>query len=123
MGLYDDLTADIKDAFDTDLADAVNTLELLYLVSNAYDPGLGTNDRTEQTYPTRGVVEPVAGGTRELDAEVQRATDYQFLILHAELDAEPRVDDKIRYDGNDYQINNVEQDPAGVTWLITGRRV
>ena len=54
MGLKDELDADLQEAFDEDLADAVRTM--VYKVrSTNYDESTGASNDTFTAYDTRGV--------------------------------------------------------------------
>lgn len=120
MGLYSEITKDVAQAFDTDLADAVYDLSLITRESN-YDPNTGDPGTIDTTYLTRGVVEPV--NSEHVDGEVVRIDDTTFLILRAELVMTPSVGDTIVYDLVQYSINNVAIDPARALWTIIARAV
>ena len=57
MGLREELQADLKEAFDEDLSDAVKSLTLKQVSKSqtVYDPTLGTNTRVSIDYTTRGI--------------------------------------------------------------------
>ncbi|MBY6029981.1 glutamate 5-kinase [Halomonas denitrificans] len=125
MGLRDELQADIAEAFDEDLADAVTTFTgSRTVVSGEFDPVEGTYPETTVTYSGRGVF----GGysIREVDDQHIQRTDVKLsgvlqneLIMDADqTPATPRVDDTI--DG--MLVINVGQDPAEATWTIQLRR-
>ena len=121
MGLYNDLNIAIKEAFDTDLADAVNAVDVV-LVQQTYDPSVGAPVDGGQTYQTRAVIEPVDSGM--VDGEVIQIADTSFLILQSELATIPRLGDTVQTgDGKQYSINSVISDPAQVTWTLIARSV
>ena len=120
MGIYDTITADIAEAFDSDLADAVQA-QILVHATTAYDPDTGAVSSIEAQTLTRGVAEPVTDDM--VDGEVIQQADTSFLILDAELSATPKVGDDIILDSIRYSLNTVLQDPARVTWQLIGRAV
>ena len=128
MSLRDDIQADIAEAFDTDLADAVRSFTGSREVVGEYDPVTGTTGGTTVTYSGRGVF----GSFRqdEIDGQHIIATDTKLTALQNELllldeqnvvtetQAEPRVNDDI--DGQ--TVVAVQQDPAAATWTLALRR-
>lgn len=123
MGLRDELTADLAEAFDTDLADAVTAFTGARQGEGEYDPILGVVTPTTITYAGRGVFgsyeHDLVDGTNIL------ATDVRLTVLQAELliaedgeptaaRAEPEVGDAIA----GKVVISVRQDPAGATWRI-----
>ena len=118
MGLYSSISEALKEAFDTDLADAVKVVELV-LVTQTYDPANDIPNETITKIATRGVVEPVDNSM--VDGEVIRIADTTFTILQSELAAIPTVADAIEVGGLSYSLNTVLADPADVTWVCVGR--
>lgn len=124
MGLRDELTADLAEAFDTDLADAVTSFTGTQQGEGAYDPITGTMTPAVITYAGRGVFSAydhdMVDGTNIL------ATDERLTVLQAELlitdeegvatefRASPEVGDII--EGK--VAISVRQDPAKATWRI-----
>lgn len=120
MGLHSDVTEAIQDAFNFDLADAVNVVSLVYS-SASYNPLTGLVTPSGTTVATRGVVEPVSN--EMVDGEAVTIADTSFLILKDELSVIPKVGDKLTVGTIDYSINIVIIDPADVAWNIIGRAV
>lgn len=122
MGLRDEVTADIKEAFDTDLADAVNpftgsrTVQGEPSIEDILTNTVGSNS-TIINYSGRGVF----GGYSEfeVDNESIMANDVKLTALQAETTQVPKLDDVI----NGYQVVAVQQDPASVTYTIQLRKV
>lgn len=122
MGLRDEVTADIKDAFDTDLADAVKpftgsrTVQGEPSIEDILTNTVGSNS-TIINYSGRGVF----GGYSEfeVDNESIMANDVKLTALQAETTQTPKLDDVI----NGYQVIAVNQDPASVTYTIQLRKV
>lgn len=112
MGLRDELTADVAEAFDTDLADAVQSFTGERVAAGGFDPVTGMGNPSASTYAGRGVF-----GTYRLDqidGTLILATDKELLALQAEVTDAPQVNDTI----NGLRVVRVEQDPAGATWTI-----
>ena len=122
MGLRDEVTADIKDAFDTDLADAVKpftgsrTVQGEPSIEDILTNTVGSNSTTIN-YSGRGVF----GGYSEfeVDNESIMANDVKLTALQDEVTNAPKLDDVI----NGYQVVAVQQDPANVTWTLQLRKV
>ena len=122
MGLRDEITADIKEAFDTDLTDAVKPFTGSRAVQG--EPSIediltntvGSNS-TIINYSGRGVF----GGYSEfeVDNESIMANDVKLTALQSEVTARPQLDDNI----NGYQVVAVNQDPASITYTIQLRKV
>lgn len=110
MGLRDELTADLAEAFDTDLADAVTTFSASHPVALAYDPATGGVSAAPVSYTGRGVF----GSYRadQIDGTLILATDKRLTALQAEVTRSPAVGDTIA----GMAVVRVEQDPAGATW-------
>lgn len=123
MGLRDELTADLAEAFDSDLADAVTPFTGTRQGEGEYDPILGVVTPTTITYAGRGVF-----GSYEhdlIDGTNILATDERLTVLQAELliteggeptttRAAPEVGDII--EGR--AVVGVRQDPARAAWRI-----
>ena len=122
MGLHDEITADIKDAFDTDLADAVQpftgsrTVQGEPSIEDILTNTVGSNSTTIN-YSGRGVF----GGYSEIEAdgEAIKANDVKLTALQSEVTARPQLDDNI----NGYQVVAVNQDPSSTIWNLQLRKV
>lgn len=122
MGLHDEITADIKEAFDTDLADAVQpftgirTVQGEPSIEDILTNTVGSNS-TIINYSGRGVF----GGYSEIevDNESIMANDVKLTALQSEVTTRPQLDDVI----NGYQVVAVNQDPASITYTIQLRKV
>lgn len=122
MGLRDEITADIKEAFNTDLADAVQpftgsrTVQGEPSIEDILTNTVGSNS-TIINYSGRGVF----GGYSEfeVDNESIMANDVKLTALQSEVTTRPQLDDVI----NGYQVVAVSQDPASVTLTIQLRKV
>lgn len=122
MGLRDEITADIKEAFNTDLADAVQpftgsrTVQGEPSIEDILTNTVGSNS-TIINYSGRGVFGSYA--EIEIDNESIMANDVKLTALQSEVTERPQLDDVI----NGYQVVVVNQDPASVTWTIQLRKV
>ena len=122
MGLRDEITADIKEAFDTDLADAVQpftgsrTIQGERSIEDILTNTVGSNS-TIINYSGRGVFGSYS--EFEVDGEAIKANDVKLTALQSEVTTRPQLDDMI----NGYQVVAVNQDPASVTFTIQLRKV
>ena len=122
MGLRDDITADIKEAFNTDLADAVKpftgsrTVQGEPSIEDILTNTVGSNSTTIN-YSGRGVFGSYS--EFEVDGEAIKANDVKLTALQSEITTRPQLDDLI----NGYQVVAVQQDPASVTWNLQLRKV
>lgn len=122
MGLHDEITADIKEAFNTDLADAVQpftgsrTIQGEPSIEDILTNTVGSNS-TIINYSGRGVFGSYS--EFEVDGEAIRANDVKLTALQSEVTTRPQLDDVI----NGYQVVAVNQDPASVTFNIQLRKV
>lgn len=123
MGLRDELTADLAEAFDTDLADAVTAFTGIRQGQGEYDPVTGVVTPGTVTYAGRGVFSAYEHDL--IDGTNILATDERLTVLQAELlitengqpttaRAAPEVGDII--EGK--TVVSVRQDPARATWRI-----
>lgn len=112
MGLRDELTADLAEAFDTDLGDAVQSFTASHPGTPAYDPATGGVTATPIAYSGRGVF---AGySLKDIDGTLVLATDKRLTALQAEVTRAPSVGDTIA----GMTAVRVEADPAGATWRV-----
>ena len=122
MGLHDEITADIKEAFNTDLADAVQpftgsrTVQGEPSIEDILTNTVGSNSTTIN-YSGRGVFGSYS--EFEVDGEAIKANDVKLTALQSEVTARPQLDDNI----NGYQVVAVNQDPASITYTIQLRKV
>ncbi|WKN20812.1 hypothetical protein [Azotobacter vinelandii] len=112
MGLRDDLQADLAEAFDGDLADAVAEFTAEHPGPAAYDPATGTMTSTVIAYSGRGVF----AGYRldQIDGTLILATDKRLTALQNEVTRAPVVGDTIA----GMAVVRVEADPAAATWRL-----
>lgn len=127
MGLRDDLQRDLAEAFNTDLADAVNPVVGVRKVQGEYDPDSGSTSETITNYSGRGVFGKYLA--KEIDGSLIQTTDEKLTILQTELFitlageptetlATPEIGDAI----GGKRAMNVSQDPAKATWTVQLRK-
>ncbi len=124
MGLRDDIQADLAEAFDDDLADAVTAFTGVRTVASDTDDGIDdwmnppdAPSNNALTYTGRGVFADYTA--YEIDNDIVQASDVKLICLANEITAEPIADDKI----NDYQVVRVNKDPALASYEIQLRQV
>ncbi|MGB1951965.1 MAG: hypothetical protein ACPHQ9_14420 [Marinobacter sp.] len=139
MGLRDEIQADIAEAFDADLADAVGPFVLTETVTGDYDPATGTTSTQEHKHYGRGVFGSFS--QEEIDGQHIIATDIKLTVLQNELideigdRADPGIGFLLINDGvlnswfryffktrDSYRVQGVMQDPARATWTIQLRK-
>ena len=128
MGLRDELQADLAQAFNTDLADAVAAVNGSRSLPGTYDPEKGgSTPATTLYYAGRGVFGQYKAreidGTRILASDVRlKALQNELLMTEAgvttDTPAAPAIGDLI----SGYRVVNVGQDAAKATWTIQLRR-
>ena len=124
MGLRDDIQADLAEAFDDELADAVTAFTGVRTVASDTDDGVddwmnppGEPSASTLTYSGRGVFTDYS--KYELDSDIINVTDVKLICLANEITNEPIADDKI----NGYSVVRVSKDPALATYEIQLRQV
>ncbi|KPM67233.1 hypothetical protein HB13667_07555 [Pseudomonas putida] len=128
MGLRRELQAELAQAFDTDLADAVAVVDGSRSVPGAYDPEKGGSTlATTLHYAGRGVFGQYKAreidGTRILASDVRlKALQNELLVKDGdavtEVPAAPAIGDRI----SGYRVMDVGQDAAKATWTIQLRK-
>lgn len=127
MGIRDELQADIAEAFNNDLADAVNAFTGRYVIQSGWDPITETGGETAVTYSGRGVLSRYK--TSRIDNVNILAGDLLLIALQNEVSDEPAVDhtitttDLVTDERQEYQVKDVYADPAAATYKIQLRRV
>lgn len=124
MGLRDDIQADLAEAFDSDLSDAVTAFTGVRTIASDTDSGIddwmlppGEPSASTLTYSGRGVFADYTA--YELDNDIVQASDVKLICLANEITSEPIADDKI----NGYSVVRVNKDPALATFEIQLRQV
>lgn len=118
MGLREDIQADMAEAFDTDLADAVKAFTGGITLPGAWDPV--TEEATGEVviaYEGRGVFDSYK--VELIDGLNIKSTDQLLIALTNEVPGTPEVGHKI----NGFDVLNVSTDPAGAHYEIQLRAV
>ncbi|SDQ68574.1 hypothetical protein SAMN05216487_3272 [Pseudomonas sp. UC 17F4] len=118
MGLREEIQADMAEAFDTDLADAVQLFTGGITLPGTWDPVTETGgDPVVISYSGRGVFD--AFKIALIDGMNIKATDQLLIALTNETTGVPQVGHKI----NGFDVINVQTDPAGAHYEIQLREV
>lgn len=126
MGIRDELQTDIAEAFDTDLADAVNDFSGRYVIQSDWDPVTEAGGETAVTYTGRGVLSRYKQS--RIDNVNILAGDLKLTALVNEVTDKPAVDhiitapDLVTGLPQTYQVKDVSTDPAKATYRIQLRR-
>lgn len=117
MSLRDEITVELAQAFDTDLADAVSTFTGSRVIGQGpYDPITDTRPVITENYSGRGVFGSFA--INIVDGVQILRTDVKVTALQAEVTQAPKVDDTITQGGTAYKVIHVGKDPVSATWVI-----
>ena len=114
MGLKSELTADIREAFATDLKDAVFDLIL------KEDTGASrVNGEVVSNPPISHTVDSVedSGSIFKELTEIEEGTKY-LLFIQDDSSIKPEIKMLVEHKGLDYIISGIRNDPADVTWII-----
>lgn len=127
MGLRDELQADLAEAFNTDLADAVQAFTGKYMGPGLWDPVNETTNAQPVTYTGRGVL------SRYEDSRIDNinilAGDLRLTALANEVTDTPEVGHEInapdlvdRSKQVVYQVKSVRADAASATYRLQLRK-
>ena len=108
-----EITQELKQAFDTDLADAVK--DFIIVRESVSDDDWANNSPTVSgTIITSGRGVFTGFNSHEIDGQTVAVHDVKLTCLQSEVDEVPLIDDVI----NDMRVLNVSKDPANVTWVM-----
>lgn len=116
MGLNQEISHDIANAFNTDLADAVTPFTAIRQIKTDDDWLENGNSHTETTYQGRGVFGNF--NQSEIDGQSILITDIKLICSQQELTDTPKLDDVI----NGYQVVAIKKDPADVSFTMQLRK-
>src|SRR5690606_39313752 len=106
MSLRDEITAELAQAFDTDLADAVSTFTGSRVIGQGpYDPITDTRPAITEDYEGRGVFGSFK--VNIIDGVQILRTDIKLTALQAEVTKIPKIDDTITQDGVEHKVIHV----------------
>ncbi|WP_019518982.1 hypothetical protein [Faucicola boevrei] len=117
MGLNQEISHDIANAFDTDLADVVTAFTAIRRIKTDDDWLENGNNHSETTYQGRGVFGNFHQS--EIDGQSILITDIKLICLQKEINDTPAIDDIV----NGYQVVAVQKDPANVSFTVQLRKV
>lgn len=126
MGLRDEIQADLAEAFDEDLADAVSTFTGTYMGPGVWDPVNETTTAQPVTYTGRGVLDSY--DSRRIDGLNILVGDVLLICLANEVADRPAVGHQITVDdlltGQQvtYRIVSPGIDPAKAHYEIQMRK-
>lgn len=122
MSLRDEIQADIAEAFNEDLADAVHTFTCDRIVSTNQNPKTNTSEDVIEQYKGRGVLFGSYNQYEILTLGVL-ATDKKAIVLQNEVTKEPKIDDEWLTALGSFRIIHIQQDPASTIWKCQLRKV
>lgn len=123
MGLRDELQADIGEAFDTDLADAITTFTCSKEIQS------GDFDFETQTYPVVTVEQYSGRGVfGSYKRDLVKPIDYQVedvkaTVLQNEVTGVPQIDDVWVTSKGRFKVLNVAEDPSESIWVCQIRKM
>lgn len=123
MGLRDELQADIAEAFDTDLADAITTFTCSKEIQS------GDFDFETQTYPIVTIEQYSGRGVLgSYKRDLVKPIDYQVedvkaTVLQNEVSGMPQIDDVWLTSKGQFKVLNVAEDPSESVYTIQLRSV
>lgn len=124
MGLRDEIQADIAEAFNTDLADAITPFTCIRITKGNWDPVEETYNETRFEYSGRCIFgfynqQEVVKSTILNILE----TDRKATLMQSEVTAEPKVDDEWRIEGKLYRVMYIKSDPTKLVYTVQLRKV
>ena len=123
MGIYADIQADLKDAMDGDLFDAVATLTVIEKASStSYDPVSGGSTDTPLTYTMRSIVVDADLEDEQKSFMDTTINDIEVMVLDSEKTCDFTIGMWATVRGKDYTIAQYKVDPAGATHNLQLRR-
>ncbi|MGP3307293.1 glutamate 5-kinase [Acinetobacter baumannii] len=122
MGLRDEIQADIAEAFNEDLSDAVHTFTCERTSKTNWDPKTETFVEVKENYSGRGVL---FGSYSQYEIQTLGvlATDKKAIVLQNEVTKEPMIDDEWSTAQGTFRIMHIKQDPIGASWKCQLRKV
>ena len=124
MGLREELQADIADAFNTDLKDAVSEFTCTKIIYS------GEMDFATQTYPIIGNETYSGRGTLfgSYQKDMVKPVDYQVTdckatVLQNEVTQVPQISDVWMTVKSEFRVVNIGADPMDAIWKVQLRKV
>ena len=123
MGLREELQADIADAFNTDLKDAVSEFTCTKIIYS------GEMDFATQTYPIVGSESYSGRGVLfgSYHKDMVKPNDYQVTdckatVLQNEVDGVPQINDIWVTVKGEFKVVNIGADPVNAIWKVQLRK-
>lgn len=124
MGLRNEIQADIAEAFNEDLADAVHSFTCSKAINS------GDFDFVTQTYPVTTIETYQGRGVLfgSFAKQLVKPSDYQAedakaIVLQNEVMAVPQIGDVWDTAKGKFKVIDVDADAADVTWICQIRKV
>lgn len=128
MSLRDEIQADIAEALNSDLADAVDTFTCTRKQLVGSNPATGEDEYTEFLYSGRGVL--FGSYLKDLVKPIDyRATDSKAVLLQNEVKdvagtfVEPDVNDIWVIGSGNYRVVSYGKDPSNSCWFCQLRKI
>lgn len=122
MNLRDEIQADIAEAFNEDLADAVHSFTCERVISTNWNPKTNTSEDVVERYEGRGVLFGSYNQYEILTLGVL-ATDKKATVLQNEVTKEPKIDDEWNTAQGTFRVMHIKQDPISTSWKCQLRKV
>lgn len=122
MGLRDELQADIAEAFNEDLADAVQSFSCERIIKSDWDPLTETHTANKENYSGRGVL---FGSYSQYEIQTLGvlATDKKAVVLQNEVTMSPQIDDEWVTPLGKFRVMHIQQDSSQSIWTMRLREV
>ncbi|WP_202744421.1 glutamate 5-kinase [Acinetobacter pittii] len=122
MGLRDEIQAEIAEAFDEDLADAIHTFTCERVTKSNWDPKTETYVEVKENYSGRGVL---FGSYSQYEIQTLGvlATDKKATVLQNEVTMVPIMEDEWVTPLGAFRVKHIQQDPAATIWKCQLRKV
>ena len=115
MGLAADVKADLAEAFQTDLFDAVSELTYVKVTASAYNPTTGVSS-TSKNVPSKGIFDALT--SKHFPNVSAETVDSTVIILVDDLSVPPALGDKIVRGADTFVLIQVVRDPLNATYKI-----
>lgn len=112
MGLNAEISTEIAQAFDTDLADAVKDFTAYRAMPSDDDWAVNDTGTPTEAYKGRGVFGSYSA--YEADGQAVSMKDVKLTCLQSELTDTPMIDDVI----NGMRVLSIKKDPANISYAI-----
>lgn len=122
MGLRDEIQADVAEAFNDDLGDAVHTFTCERVSKKNWDPKTEIYIEVKDNYSGRGVL---FGSYSQYEIQTLGvlATDKKATVLQNEVTMVPIMEDEWVTPLGTFRIKHIQQDPAATIWKCQLRKV